>query len=463
MRTFNTILVGLAIVGFNGCVGGSSGKGGSTVVQNTLYTAFSSTTTQHLEMIYKTDGTPAGTVLLDNSMLPGTPSNYAYENLSNFVVNGDILYSTREMIDASCGFSCTKEQQLFAVDVGSSTSVPMTGLNVSNVYMKNTTLDPSISSISASNSLYVRHADPTPPAMYTPAGALSKVDTLGTISSIPLPANTYLETYLGMDTLVGTDIYYTATYNNGGTLARNVVKLDTLNDTVSTVPVLDGFQVISSVSVGTKLYIFGGIGVNNELHVYDTATPTVQPVLVETFAALDRQINVLAHNGKLYFGHSKPNEGRSFYVLDSTTDVVTRLEDIAAEYVESVIENNNEILFLTYTQSNSGAHENYTLYKTDGVTLNSAQVVLPEFIEDGKIYKANNKVYFGANTTAEGTELWQYDGSVASMVLDINQGTGSSLPQHISELNGNIVFQATQDGVNNKLFVYDGTNLTPLN
>jgi len=463
MRTFNTLLVGLALVGFNGCGGGTSSDGGSTVAQNTLYTAFSSSTAKRLDMIYKTDGTATGTVLLDNSMLPGTPSNYAYENLINFIINGDILYSTREMIDANCGLVCTKEQQLFAVDLTTSTPLLMTGLEVSNNYMPNTTLDPSISSMVSSNSVYVRHADPLPPSIYNTAAVLSKVDATGTLATIPIPTNIYLNSYLGMDTQVGTDIYYTATYDNSGTLESKVVKLDTLTDTVSVVSALDGFLVISSFAIGTKLYIFGGLGVNNELHVYDTATPLVQPILVETFAALDRQMNILVYNDQLYFGHHKPNEGRGFYVLDATTNVVTKLEDITSQYVQSVLEYNNEIFFVTYTESNSGTHENYQLYKTNGVTPNSAQPVLTETIEDGTIYKANNKLYFGANTLTEGTELWQYDGTTASIVLDINTGPGSSLPRHITELNGNVVFQATQDGINNKLFVYDGTTLTQLN
>ncbi|MCP4439611.1 MAG: T9SS type A sorting domain-containing protein [Aureispira sp.] len=83
-------------------------------------------------------------------------------------------------------------------------------------------------------------------------------------------------------------------------------------------------------------------------------------------------------------------------------------------------------------------------------TGNSSPAVLTEF---------NNKLYFQATDGINGTELWNYDGTnPPSMAADINVGTGNSSPAVLTVFNGKLYFQAT-DGINGtELWNYDGTN-----
>ncbi|MDB5256004.1 MAG: hypothetical protein JWM14_699 [Chitinophagaceae bacterium] len=72
----------------------------------------------------------------------------------------------------------------------------------------------------------------------------------------------------------------------------------------------------------------------------------------------------------------------------------------------------------------------------------------------------NGKVYFQANSTTSGIEVWQYDGTNApSLLYDIVPGTGSSIPANFMVYNSKLYFT-----VNNsrELWSYDGTNTPSL-
>lgn len=109
------------------------------------------------------------------------------------------------------------------------------------------------------------------------------------------------------------------------------------------------------------------------------------------------------------------------------------------------------------------------LWKSDGTT---AGTVMVKEINPGStsgIYNAGNpnyfcpmngKLYFSANTVANGTELWVTDGTNAGtvMVKDINPGTGNSSPFKLTAIGNTVYFRAT-DGTNGtELWKSDGTS-----
>jgi ELWxxDGT repeat protein len=66
----------------------------------------------------------------------------------------------------------------------------------------------------------------------------------------------------------------------------------------------------------------------------------------------------------------------------------------------------------------------------------------------------DGKLYFQAYDGTNGSELWVYDGSTASMVADINS-SGSSSPDNLTVYDGRLYFQAN-DGTNGtELWVYN--------
>ncbi len=67
----------------------------------------------------------------------------------------------------------------------------------------------------------------------------------------------------------------------------------------------------------------------------------------------------------------------------------------------------------------------------------------------------NGNLYFRATDGTNGTELWQYDGSNASLVQDINT-SGSSAPQYLTVYDGKLYFSNGTNGT--ELWQYDGSS-----
>ncbi len=101
-------------------------------------------------------------------------------------------------------------------------------------------------------------------------------------------------------------------------------------------------------------------------------------------------------------------------------------------------------------------------------TLHAQQPILVKDINTGSgaatpkyFTQYNNKLYFQAFDSTNGTELWATDGTEAgtALVKDINPGPGSSNPQEFKVFNGKLYFQADNgvDTVRAELWVSDGT------
>ena len=73
-----------------------------------------------------------------------------------------------------------------------------------------------------------------------------------------------------------------------------------------------------------------------------------------------------------------------------------------------------------------------------------------------------SRLYFNAYTNAHGTELWKSDGSIAStvMISDIFQGTSSSNPKYLTDVNGTLYFAAQDSEHGLELWKTRGTALT---
>lgn len=83
--------------------------------------------------------------------------------------------------------------------------------------------------------------------------------------------------------------------------------------------------------------------------------------------------------------------------------------------------------------------------------------------------EVNGRVYFVADDTLHGEELWQTDGTVEGTILvrDLTPGTANSAIRDLANLDGKLVFSATTGGGSHRgMFVLDGltqdlTKLTP--
>ena len=71
----------------------------------------------------------------------------------------------------------------------------------------------------------------------------------------------------------------------------------------------------------------------------------------------------------------------------------------------------------------------------------------------------NGTLFFNANDSIHGNELWKSDGTAAGtvMVADINPGSGSSYAEDLTNVNGTLFFTAGDDIHGNELWKSDGT------
>src|SRR5438309_6535137 len=76
------------------------------------------------------------------------------------------------------------------------------------------------------------------------------------------------------------------------------------------------------------------------------------------------------------------------------------------------------------------------------------------------IVEMNGALYFSANTTATGVELWKSDGTSSGTVLvrDIRPGGASSNPTSLVNVNGTLFFVANNGISGPELWKSDGTS-----
>jgi len=89
-------LLSTLMIGLVGCGGGGSGAvvGGGGQNPSILYTAFSPLVNTQVDILYKTNGTAAGTSEVSNIMVPAdamSNSYFRYEKIDTFNIYGDYL------------------------------------------------------------------------------------------------------------------------------------------------------------------------------------------------------------------------------------------------------------------------------------------------------------------------------------------------------------------------------------
>lgn len=119
----------------------------------------------------------------------------------------------------------------------------------------------------------------------------------------------------------------------------------------------------------------------------------------------------------------------------------------------------NGILFFQAQTSSQGIE----LWKTDGTTSGTALV---KDIRPGNSHSApqnltdaNGVLFFTADDGIHGIELWKTDGTLegTAIVADIADGSQSSSPSHLVNLNGTVFFVAHDGAHDFELWKSDGT------
>ncbi len=153
--------------------------------------------------------------------------------------------------------------------------------------------------------------------------------------------------------------------------------------------------------------------------------------------------------------------GRELWTTDGTaagTNMVADINPGAANSNPSGLIFWNGLLYFSATKADSGTE----LWKSDG---SSSGTILVKDINPGtansspsSLVLSNNTILFRANTATTGTELWLTDGTAANTVIvaDMNPGASGAFPNLLTP--GNPVFFAANNGTSGfEVFKYDNS------
>lgn len=158
-------------------------------------------------------------------------------------------------------------------------------------------------------------------------------------------------------------------------------------------------------------------------------------------------------NGTLFFSAGDSIHGVELWKSDGTTEGTLLVKDINTSAFSNPsprkLTNYNNTLFF---QANRG------LWKSDGSNVGTTQV--KEFLSIGDLTQSNGLLFFRNSDSINGTELWKSDGTSngTKLVKDIYLGSDSSYPSHLTNVADELLFVA-DDGIDGtELWRSDGTS-----
>jgi trimeric autotransporter adhesin len=200
---------------------------------------------------------------------------------------------------------------------------------------------------------------------------------------------------------------------------------------------------------------------------FEKVTHKIAGTPARSYSDADSSVKMIPYKGFLYFtARGFDNKGDELWRTDGTDSGTGLVKDInpgaSGSSPYGFVMYGNKLYFTAYTDSLG-----YELWQSDGTAAGTVLVKdiyagtnggfmdNPYFEESyGALVIYNNKLYFRAANAANGTELWQSDGTAAGTVLvkDITVGAGSSTPFSLVTFKNKLYFTA-----NNQLWKSDGT------
>ncbi|MEO9872794.1 T9SS type A sorting domain-containing protein [Ekhidna sp.] len=160
-------------------------------------------------------------------------------------------------------------------------------------------------------------------------------------------------------------------------------------------------------------------------------------------------------NGKLFFRAAL--NGTELGVYDGTTFEPFELYEFGNSEPENFTAV-GEVVYFSAREEGTGGAELYQYLNGEVslIDINPSGASNP-----GNLIEYDGALYFSAEDATNGTELWKYDGTTAT-VIDIQTGSGSSEPEYFYVFNNELLFFADDGVVGNELWKYDGTNVSLL-
>ncbi len=195
-------------------------------------------------------------------------------------------------------------------------------------------------------------------------------------------------------------------------------------------------------------------------------------VMVKAFSSITQLTNVSNLPGNaVFYAPTSPTVNSELWITDGTSAGTVQLKNIAVDNPASLYDNptfpqvaerfasaNGQLFFAAENVFNS-KYSLYSTFGTDPTTtkLNEYTGTAGQFAGDA--VNASGFVYFAFTSSTNGRELWRSNGAIAGTALfkDIVAGAGSSSPQYLTNVNGVVYFTATDGSTGIELWKTDGT------
>ncbi len=423
-----------------------------TPVGNTLFFTATNGTTASAggmgEELYKTDGTPGGTVLVKD-VNPGT-GNSSAANLT--AVGNTLFFSASNGTTAASGGVGTElwksdgteagTEVVLDINPGTSSGSPNNFIALGNVLLFSAT-NGTTSGVGSGRELWVSDG--------TPAGTqLLKDINVGTSSSSPTNM-----------TLVGNTVFFDAT--NGTSAASGGVGTElwkTDGTAAGTMLVKDinagtsGSSPSNFVALGNTLFFRAttgttGAGTGIELWKSDgTEAGTVQVADINPGTSSSSPTNMTAAGTRVFFTASDGTHGTELWVTDGTTAGTSLVTDLNPGSISASPGNLSwmgTVLLFSATDGTMGSE----LWRTDGTLAGTSLVQDLNPHGTGNATPTNltavgSRLFYDATDGTTGSELVVTDGTVAgTQLFELYPGTTGASPNNMMELGGVLLFSAT--------------------
>lgn len=252
-------------------------------------------------------------------------------------------------------------------------------------------------------------------------------------------------------------------FKTDGTLAGTQVAVD-LPNTTSTPNILNGPVVFRD-----SLYFSGTSNGSSAESLYRNAGTPVSTVLIKSNLSLHAMYGHAVYDQHLFFcGSSSSNgHGPELWVTDGSSSGTLELTDLRTDAgigssPGSFTLLNGKLFFIANT---SGTGVELYMIDSTAAGLPPAQVsaisFTPFVYQDNYLLPFNGKLYFTGQDFLNGTEVWVTDGTLGGtgILADLNPGTGNADPQGYIVYCNRIYFSAFNPNgqLQQALYVTDGT------
>lgn len=277
-------------------------------------------------------------------------------------------------------------------------------------------------------------------------------DTVVMVQDIKAGAGSSLP--LGLK-VIGDYLYFTA---NDGTHGLELWKYDGITSEM----IMDIWDGTASAfgpesyltEFNSEVYFNANDGINgSELWKYDGDTAVMVSDINPTGSSNPEHLTVL--DTVLYFSADNGTHGTELWKYDGDTTVMVM--DIRLGTDGSDLSRFTTYQSKLYFAADDGINP-LTLWKSDGDTITTVANDPSDFFNPNFMTVFQDKLYFTVNTSAFGSDLVAYDGSVISQ-LDVNTGAGASGASNFSVIGCSLYFEARDNDANGKeLWVLSGAD-----